>query len=149
MSFVSSISSSKTAIVLIEYQNEFTTEGGKLYPACKAVIDDSNMLFKTAQLVNIAREKGIKIVHVPISFSDNFNELSDSPYGILADVKNGQCFVASQWGAEICAELTPAAGDIIIQGKKGLCGFHSTNLDFVLRQNGIDTIALGGFLTNW
>jgi ureidoacrylate peracid hydrolase len=29
-----------------------------------------------------------------------------------------------------------------------LCGFASTNLDFVLRSRGITNIALGGFLTN-
>ena len=44
--------------------------------------------------------------------------------------------------------MTPAPEDIIVQGKRGLCGFASTNLDFVLRQNGITNIALGGFLTN-
>lgn len=29
------------------------------------------------------------------------------------------------------------------------CGFASTNLDFILRQRGIENVALGGFLTNW
>ncbi len=28
------------------------------------------------------------------------------------------------------------------------CGFASTNLDFILRQRGIQHVALGGFLTN-
>ena len=36
----------------------------------------------------------------------------------------------------------------LVEGKRGLCGFASTNLDFILRSRGIDTIALGGFLTN-
>ena len=31
---------------------------------------------------------------------------------------------------------------------RGLCGFATTNLDFILRSRGIKTIALGGFLTN-
>lgn len=37
---------------------------------------------------------------------------------------------------------------MVIEGKRGLDGFMSTNLDFVLRQNSIENIALGGFLTN-
>jgi len=36
----------------------------------------------------------------------------------------------------------------VIDGKGGLCGFATTNLDFILRSRGISTIALGGFLTN-
>ena len=51
-------------------------------------------------------------------------------------------------GAEIVDALTPQDGDIVIEGKRGLCGFASTNLDFILRSRGVKTIALGGFLTN-
>ncbi len=44
--------------------------------------------------------------------------------------------------------MTPEPQDIVIEGKRGLDGFASTNLDFVLRSRGITNIALGGFLTN-
>ena len=36
----------------------------------------------------------------------------------------------------------------MVEGKRGLDTFATTNLDFILRARGIDTIALGGFLTN-
>ena len=36
----------------------------------------------------------------------------------------------------------------MVEGKRGLDTFASTNLDFILRSRGITTIALGGFLTN-
>jgi ureidoacrylate peracid hydrolase len=42
----------------------------------------------------------------------------------------------------------PQGGDIVIEGKRGLDTFASTNLDFILRSKGIRTLALGGFLTN-
>jgi nicotinamidase-related amidase len=38
--------------------------------------------------------------------------------------------------------------DIVVEGKHGLCGFASTNLDFILRSRGITNVVLGGFLTN-
>ena len=139
---------SKTAVVLIEYQNEFTTEGGKLHDAVKGVMESSGMLGKSKDLVDKARSKGCKIVHAPITFSDDYRELSDGIYGILANVKAGGCFKASEWGGKICDEMKPAEGDIVIEGKRGLDGFASTNLDFVLRQNNIENVVLGGFLTN-
>jgi nicotinamidase-related amidase len=37
---------------------------------------------------------------------------------------------------------------VVIEGKRGLGTFESTNLDWVLRQRGITDVALGGFLTN-
>src|SRR4029078_12180403 len=57
-------------------------------------------------------------------------------------------FVKGSWGADIVDELKPAEGDIVLERKRGLDAFASTNLDFILRSKGIDTIALGGFLTN-
>jgi nicotinamidase-related amidase len=44
--------------------------------------------------------------------------------------------------------MKPEKGDLVVKGKSGLCGFQSTNLDFILRQNGIKNVVLGGFLTN-
>jgi nicotinamidase-related amidase len=75
-------------------------------------------------------------------------EISSTPYGILAGVKEGEAFTAGEWGAEICELMRPREGDLIVKGKVGLCGFHSTNLDFMLRQGNIKNVVLGGFLTN-
>jgi nicotinamidase-related amidase len=44
--------------------------------------------------------------------------------------------------------MKPKEGDLIVKGKSGLCGFQSTNLDFLLRQNDIKNVVLAGFLTN-
>ena len=44
--------------------------------------------------------------------------------------------------------MKPADSDIVCKGKSGLCGFQTTNLDFLLRQNQIKNVVLGGFLTN-
>ena len=61
---------------------------------------------------------------------------------------DSKSFRQGTWGAEIVDVLKPAPGDIVVEGKRGLCGFATTNLDFILRSRGISTIALGGFLTN-
>lgn len=142
------IPANKTALVLIEYQNEFATEGGKLHPAVQAVMESSHMLENSAKTMNVAREKGVKIMHTPITFSADFRELSPNAYGILGNVKNGQCFVKGTWGAEICESMKPLDQDILVSGKSGLCGFESTNLQFLLGHNHIEYVVLAGFLTN-
>ncbi|MFD1552862.1 cysteine hydrolase [Putridiphycobacter roseus] len=138
----------ETAIVLIEFQNDFTTEGGIFHDAVKTVMDETNMLANTVALVEEARSKGIQVIHIPISFAENYSELTNTPYGILKGIVDNDAFKKTTWGVEIIDVLAPKNGEVVIEGKRGLCGFHSTNLDFILRSKGIKNIAIGGFLTN-
>ena len=138
----------KTALVLIEYQNDFTSDGGTLHQAVKPVMESTNMLANTVETVAKARELGATIVYAPITFTDDYHELSPTPYGILKGVVDLKSFRKGSWGAEMVDVLKPQPKDIVVEGKRGLCGFASTNLDFVLRSRGITNIALGGFLTN-
>jgi nicotinamidase-related amidase len=137
-----------TAIVLIEYQNDFTSEGGALHGAVAGVMDDTGMLENTRKLVDAARQAGATIVHAPITFAPGYNEIAEHPYGILKGVVDSTAFVKGEWGSEIVDALAPQAGDVVVEGKRGLDTFATTNLDFILRAREITTIALGGFLTN-
>mmetsp|Transcript_15750 Transcript_15750/g.19995 ORF Transcript_15750/g.19995 Transcript_15750/m.19995 type:complete len:264 (+) Transcript_15750:101-892(+) len=143
-----SLDPTETAVVLIEYQNEFTTEGGALHDAVKDCMAATKTLENSKALVDAAREAGCTIIHVPISFDEGHGEISDNPYGILTGIKEGQIFKTGSWGAEICNIMKPSPGDLIASGKRGLCGFATTNLDFILRQNNCKNVILGGFLTN-
>ena len=142
------IDPARTALVLIEYQNEFTSPGGVLHDVVAPVMESTRMLDNTVELVEKARAAGVTIMHAPITFAPGYGELTRHPYGILKGVVDGNAFVKGTWGAEIVDDLAPSEGDIVIEGKRGLDTFASTNLDFILRSKGIDTIVLGGFLTN-
>jgi len=137
-----------TAVVLIEFQNDFTTEGGVLHDAVAEVMAKTGTVPNTVALVAAARAAGATVMHAPISFAPGYHELSRHPYGILKGVVDGGAFVQGGWGAAIVDDLAPQPGDIVVEGKRGLDTFASTNLDFILRSKGITTIVLGGFLTN-
>ena len=140
----------KTALVLIEYQNDFTTDGGALHDAVKGVMDDSDMLANTRRVVDEARKAGATVIHAPITFAPGYGELGnpDKVYGILKGVIDSTAFVKGTWGAAICDEIAPQGDDIVVEGKRGLDTFATTNLDFILRSREIETVMLGGFLTN-
>ena len=137
-----------TALVLIEYQNDFTSPGGVFHDAVAPVMKSTDMLAKTVRLVAAARAAGLSILHSPITFEPGYFEITQHPYGILKGVVDNNAFVKGEWGAQIVDELKPQEGDIVIEGKRGLDAFASTNIDFILRSKGIKTIILGGFLTN-
>lgn len=137
-----------SAVLLIEYQNDFTSAGGVLHDAVADVMQATGMLPKSVAVVETARRAGATIMHAPISFAAGYRELSTSPYGILKGVVESEAFRQGSWGAAIVDDLSPQPDDIVIEGKRGLDTFASTNLDFILRSRGIRTIVLGGFLTN-
>jgi ureidoacrylate peracid hydrolase len=137
-----------TALLLIEYQNDFVSEGGALHAGVKAVMESTNMLAHTMEVATKARASGVTVMFAPISFAAGYSEITPEPYGILKGVVDANAFVRGTWGAEIVSSLAPGAKDIIIEGKRGLDTFASTNLDFILRSLGIKTLVVAGFLTN-
>ena len=138
----------KTAVVLVEFQNDFTSEGGALHGAVKDSMEATDMLTHAQEAVAAARAAGVTIIHAPIQFAEGYGEITSHPYGILKGVVDTNAFVKGSWGADFVGEMAPQPGDIVLEGKRGLDAFASTNLDFILRSKGIETVALGGFLTN-
>src|SRR5438067_881704 len=96
-----------TAIIIIEFQDDFNSPGGKLHDAVKPVMESTRMLKNTVEMVNEARKAGATIVYVPIQFGPGFQELGPNPYGILKGCKDGQVFEKGSWGAEIIDVLKP------------------------------------------
>ena len=138
----------ETALVLIEFQNDFTSEGGIFYGAVKGVMEHNHMLQNTVDTVRVVRQAGISIVFVPISFTQDYHEITSKPYGIMKGVIDNGAFKKDTWGTEMVDVLTPQKGDIIIEGKRSFCAFASTNLDYILRSTGVKNIVLAGYLTN-
>ncbi|CAL8976107.1 MAG: cysteine hydrolase [Actinobacteria bacterium] len=137
-----------TALVLIEFQNDFTSEGGTLHGAVAEVMESTKTVEHAQEAVGAAHAAGATVIHSPISFQPGYYEITQHPYGILKGVVDSTSFVKGTWGCEIDDRMAPAEGDIVLEGKRGLDAFASTNLDFILRSKGIRTVVLAGFLTN-
>jgi nicotinamidase-related amidase len=138
----------KTALVAIEFQNEFVTEGGKLYPAVKDVMASTGMLAKVVNTAAEVRAAGGVVIHVPISFAVDASDNPNKSLGILAGCAKDSLFTAGTWNSEFAKEMAPLEGDLVVKGKKGLDAFPNTNLEALLKARGIETVALCGFLTN-
>ncbi|MGE5553087.1 MAG: cysteine hydrolase family protein [Betaproteobacteria bacterium] len=152
------IPAGKTAIVLIEPQNDFLSPGGTMYQFIKEQLAKRNVLANLKRLLNGARGK-VKIFYVPFHpFEKGFPELKkggpayEGLRGLEIDMKadwGTGAWLKGTPGPEIVDELKPKPGDIIVEGKKTLDAFHSTALDYLLRANEIEYVAFAGFHTNW
>lgn len=143
-----SMAAAKTALLMIEFQREFADEGGKLHDAVKDVMGSTGMLDNSAKLCQDARRKGCKVIHVPISLAQDGSDNPNKGLGILKGCADGQLFLAGSWNVEFTNKMTPQAGDLVVSGKKGLDAFPGTDLESLLVTHGIETVAIGGFLTN-
>jgi len=138
----------KTAILFIEYQNEFTTVKGKLHDGVKDVMGATGMLAKSVEVAKACRAVGAKVMHAAITFSEDASDNPNKSLGILKGCCDGKLFVRGTWGAEFCEDMSPMAGDIIVEGKRGLDAFPGTTLEAELRANKVENLVLAGFLTN-
>jgi len=80
----------KTAVVFIEYQNEFATEGGKLHDAVKGTMGD--MLGSSAAVAEAARAAGATVMHAPISFKEDASDNPNKGVGILQGCAENKFF---------------------------------------------------------
>ncbi|NAS32003.1 isochorismatase family protein [Flavobacteriaceae bacterium R38] len=142
------MSNSRTALVLIETQNDFLSPEGKLNSLVKDVVDGNNFKQNVNEAIAAARQAGIPVYFVPIQFSKNHVEVGNSPYGILKVVKDHNAFEKGTWGAQLYDEIDVQEEDIIVEGKSSISAFSGTDLDHILRSNGVDKVILGGFLSH-
>jgi len=138
----------ETAVILIEFQNDFCKEGGKLYDGVKDEISRQGTIPNAVKLAEGAREKGAMILHTPFVFNEKYFE-DHSMVGIVQAVADGNALRKGTWGAEIIEELKPREGDQVVTGKCTLCGFNNTDLENMIKEANIKNVVIGGFLTNF
>ncbi len=91
-----------TAVVLIDVDNDFLSEDGKLNGAIKEVLDTNQVVANINKLINGARSVGAQIIHVPIVFSPDYREMGEEPYGIFKVVKDTWRLSTWQLGCKSC-----------------------------------------------
>ena len=65
----SALAPARTALILVEFQNEFTSPGGKLYDSVRESMEKTGMLETTSALADRVRSSGVLIMHSSVSGS--------------------------------------------------------------------------------
>jgi nicotinamidase-related amidase len=137
----------QTAVLLIEFQNEFCKEGGKFYDNVKQEIQRQQTITHGAKLLSGAREAGCLVIHSPFVYDEQWVEGCQA-CGILAGAKQLGACRPGEWGTQLIDEMAPREGEIVLEGKRTLSAFNHTELDTLLKQHAIKNLVLAGFLTN-
>jgi nicotinamidase-related amidase len=139
----------RTGLLLVDPYNDLLSDGGKLWPRAKAVAEAVDLLTHLRSLVEAARRTAVAVFYVPHRQwrEGNYDGWRHpGPYQILADRE--AVFGEGMWGGDWHPELVPQAGDVVIQQHWGHNGFANTDLDFQLKQRGIEKIIVAGMVAN-
>lgn len=105
------------------------------------------VLAQIAALAATCRELGVPVVHSTIVMRPDGigTQASSLLLGVL--VKAG-VVVEGRPEADIVPELTPESGDVVSRRVHGLSPFHGTELEWFLRERGVQTVIVTGVSTN-
>ncbi|MDH4580569.1 cysteine hydrolase [Pseudomonas sp. BN415] len=138
-----------SGLLLVDPYNDFLSEGGKLHGLAKPVADAVGTLDNLRRVLAAARKAGIQVFYVPHHRSrpNDFKTWKyPSPYQLGAS--RAQVFAAGSWGGEWHPDFQPMEQDVMIQEHWGGSGFANTDLDYQLKQHGIQRVILIGMLAN-
>ena len=144
------IDPARTAILVVDMQNDFGSEGGLFHRAGIDISSIRRAVGPTAKVLDAARETAIKIVFLKMGFQPDLCDLGslDSPnrvrhllfgVGKVAHAPTGEesrILVRDTWNTDILPELAPKTGDIVLY-KHRFSGFYETELDTILKRLGV------------
>jgi nicotinamidase-related amidase len=126
------IDPSRTALIVVDMQNDFVKEGGSL------VVPDAEGTIPAIQnLLRMARENGMKVVYTQDTHTDGDPEWEIWP----EHVREGS------WGWRIVDELAPCEDELVIR-KVRYDAFYGTHLDHFLRLWDVETLVVCGTVAN-
>lgn len=122
----------KTAILVVDMQNDFVHEKGALrVPAAAATVEPIR------DLLDRARKAGAKVV-----YTQDWHAPEDREFRIWP----AHC-VAGTWGAEVVAELSPLPNEPRVK-KTTYDPFFRTDLEELLREKGAENLVIVGTVAN-
>ena len=137
-----------TALVVHEMLNDFCGKGGS-FDKAGHIIDVSEIVKPVVSLIDAARKNSVKVIYVRFTMHTDYSTFSDpmiqSSYKRIMDPKSPppSTVIDGTWGWENIDEVKPHEGDLILR-KHRPDAFVGTNLDVLLRWNGIRTMIIVG-----
>jgi ureidoacrylate peracid hydrolase len=130
----------KTAMIVVDMQNDFVAEGAKLQSK-----QAHAMVPKLAATLRFCRDKGIRVIYTAHVHRKDGSDMGlyDDLYPPIADRST---LVDGTPGVEIYRELAPAPSEHVIK-KHRYSGFHATDMDLILREWGITSVVISGTTT--
>lgn len=149
---------SETAVVVVDMQNAYATEGGYVDIAGFDVSGARGAIANIRRTLDAARKAGVQVIYFQNGWDPDYVEAGGpgSPNWHKSNALKtmrarpdlqGQLLAKGTWDYAIVDDLQPQPGDILVP-KTRYSGFFNTNMDSILRARGIRTLVFVGIATN-
>lgn len=138
---------SNTALILIDLINDIVHPDGKLagkgYPEYAT---EHGVTERVQNAVQLAHGHGIPLILVKVGFRPGYVDHPEHSR-LLGAAKRHEALQLGQWGTDFVDWLgdPPTVATVV---KHRVCAFHGTDLDVILRSQGIERVVLGGVATD-
>ena len=112
------------------------------------VKDPSDFLLRVQRVLTWAHTSNVRVIHVRVGFRPGLPEVSlrNPLFGAIKQSAQHQRLFAGPTG-EFHPQVAPQADDLVVT-KARVSAFAGTDLELILRANGIDTLILFGIATS-
>ena len=138
------LSPGRTALVVIDMQNDFLSEQGWYATSDVDITHMRQSIEPVCDLVTAARAHNVPVVWTQHGFRD---ATDGGVFMSLRDFLKDGGLRRGTWGWELHETMIPQAGDWHIE-KSRLSAFFATDLDVILRGLNTETLLICGVLTN-
>lgn len=153
-----SLKASETALVVVDMQNAYASQGGYLDLAGFDVSATAPVIANIQKALATARAAGMPVVFFQNGWDDQYVEAGGpgSPNwhksNALKTMRQrpelqGTLLAKGGWDYELVDELKPQPGDMVVP-KTRYSGFFNTNFDSLMRSRGIRNLVFTGIATN-
>jgi nicotinamidase-related amidase len=149
------IDASKTALLIVDMQNDFCTEGGWLHSRGIDITPNRAPIAPLKALIDACRAEDVPVVWVNWGVRKDLLNIAPSlrhahnPRGLETNLgqpvpgTRSEVIARGSWGAEVVDEINPGAADHQII-KHRFSAFWDCETDAVLRTLGVTTLLIGG-----
>ena len=140
---------SSTGLVVIDPYNDFISEGGKVWDRLKGIAEANGCVPHMSQVLEAARDAGIQVFY---ALHHRYRSGDYENWKYIAPIQKAawsrKTFEYGSWGGQLRSEFEPQPGDIVAQEHWCSSGFASTDLDLLLKRQGIQQLIMMGLIAH-